>query len=223
MWYWFFKFAVIGPLGILIFRPKWDGRDNLPRDGAFIVAANHMTMLDPPFISLGVPRKVIFVAKTKYYSRRGVRGRLLGWFLTAIGQTPIDPSSGTTAAPALVAAERLLAGGGVWAVFPEGTRSRDGRLHRGHTGVMRVALASGVPVIPTAVSGTRNPRTLWRMGRRRERITVTYGPAMDLRAWLGRAEDPAAWREATDALMSRIATLSGQTYVDEYAVSSSGP
>lgn len=218
MWYWVFKFAIIGPAALAALRPKWNGRENLPREGAFVLAANHLTMLDPPFVSLGVPRKVIFVAKRKYYEATGIKGRALSWFLTAIGQEPIDPESGHSAAPALATARRLLRAGGVWAVFPEGTRSPDGRLHRGHTGAVRVALPLGVPVIPTAVVGTTHPR--WRFSRAagRRRITVTYGAPLDLSPWADRVDDPAAWREATDVLMLRLAELTGQEYVDTYAV-----
>ncbi len=218
VWYWFFKFVGIGPAAIAVLGPRWHGRQNLPRTGAFVIAANHQTMLDSPFVSLGVPRKVIFVAKLKYYQGRGAKGRLLAWFLTAIGQTPIDPASADSAAPALDTARNLLRGGGVWAVYPEGTRSPDGNLHRGHTGAMRVALPLGVPVIPTAVSGTVSPRPRWSRAWRHDRITVTYGPPLDLSAWAGRREEPAAWREATDALMARLGEMTGKDYVDTYAV-----
>lgn len=126
VWYWFFKFVGIGPAAIAVLGPVWHGRENLPRTGPFVIAANHQTMLDSPFVSLGVPRKVIFVAKLKYYQGRGLKGRLLAWFLTAIGQTPIDPATADSAAPALDTARDLLRGGGVWAVYPEGTRSPDG-------------------------------------------------------------------------------------------------
>lgn len=217
MWYWFFKFVVIGPAALLVLRPRWEGRGNLPRSGPCVLAANHRTMLDPAFVSLGVPRKVIFVAKRKYYRQPGLRGRAMGWFLKAIGQTPIDPESAAAAAPALETARRLLVGGGVWAVFPEGTRSPDGRLHRGHTGAMRVALPLGVPVIPVGVIGTTAPQPRWLRLRGRQRLTVRYGEPLDLSPWAGRGDDPEAWREATDALMRAIAALSGQELSQEYA------
>lgn len=217
MWYWVFKFVVIGPLVLAIFGPRWRGRENLPRSGAFALAVNHITRLDPPMVSLGVPRKVVFIAKRKYYEVPGVTGRALAWFLRAIGQTPIDVRSGQAAAPALEAARHLLADGGVWAVFPEGTRSPDGRLYRGRTGLMRVALPLGIPVIPVAVTGTRNPRRRFVRRPGTERITVTYGTPMDLSRWAGRGEDPQAWREATDELMAALARMTGQEYVDRYA------
>lgn len=222
MWYWIFKFVVIGPAALTLVRSRWEGREHLPRTGPFVLAANHRTMLDPGYVSLGVPRRVVFVAKRKYYEGRGVRGKVMAWFLDATGQMPIDPASRASAEPALDTARRLLAGGGVWAVFPEGTRSSDDRVHRGRTGVMRVALPLGVPVIPVAVLGTTSVRVPWRGGLRSGAVTVRYGPALDLRRWADRPHDPAAWREATDALMARIAELTGQPYVDEYSVSRSG-
>lgn len=223
VWYWFFKFAVIGPAALALVRSRWEGREHVPRSGPFIVAANHRTMLDPAYVSLGVPRRVIFVAKRKYYEGRGPKGRVMAWFLRAIGQMPIDPASNASAAPALDTARRLLCDGGVWAVFPEGTRSSDDRVHRGRTGVMRVALPLGVPVVPVGVVGTSSVRAPWSGGGRRAAVTVRYGAPMDLSPWADRAQDPQAWREATDALMARIASLAGQPYVDEYSVSQSEP
>ncbi len=217
MWYWVFKFLVIGPAAIAVYRPRWRGREHLPRSGPYILAVNHLAGIDPGFVSLGVPRKVVFVAKRKYYELPGLRGRATAWFLEAIGQTQVDPTSAQTAAPALDAARRLLEGGGVWAVFPEGTRSPDGRLYRGRTGLMRVALPAGVPVLPVAVTGTRNPRKRFSRNPGTERISVTYGPPMDLSPWLGQPDDPAAWRAATDALMAQLAAMTGQEYVDAYA------
>ncbi|XVX19588.1 lysophospholipid acyltransferase family protein [Actinomycetota bacterium] len=209
MWYWVFKFAIIGPIARVLLAPRWSGREHLPRRGPFVLAPNHNTYLDPVFVSLGVPRKVIFIAKSRYYEHR-----LLGWFLSAIGQIPVDPENAASAAPALDAARGLLASGGVWAAFPEGTRSPDGRLYRGHTGIMRVALAANATVIPVAVAGTREINPPESLGR--SRIHVTYGRPMDLSPWAGRADDPEAWREATDDLMREIAAMSGQEQVDAY-------
>ena len=216
VWYRFFKFVVLGPASIAVYRPRWVGRHHLPRHGAFVLAANHTSMVETVLVPMGVPRHVAFVAKTKYYQGRGPTGRVLAWFLDAIGQVPIDPTSAATAAPALATARRILDDGRVWAVFPEGTRSPDGRMYRGRTGVMRVALAAGVPVIPVAVTGARTGGPWWTWHRGRTRITVEYLPAFDLSPWAGREADPAAWREATEALMARIREASGQEYADRY-------
>ncbi len=215
MWYWVFKFVLIGPIARFYLRLRWSGRENLPRSGPFVLAPNHMTFVDPVGVSMGVPRKVIFIAKTKYYSRTGVKSRVLAWFLTAIGQVPVDVADAGSAAPALDAARELLRSGGVWAIFPEGTRSPDGRLYRGRTGIMRVALPLGVPIIPVGVTGTREvvlPPKAWRRGR----VGITYGAPLDLTPWAGREDDPTAWREATDALMDQIAVLSGQEQAGRY-------
>ncbi|EWT00660.1 acyl-phosphate glycerol 3-phosphate acyltransferase [Intrasporangium oryzae NRRL B-24470] len=216
MWYWVFKYVLLGPVARWYLRLRWVGRENLPRTGPFIVAANHMTMLDPVGISMGVPRRVTFLAKTKYYAGRSPKRRALAWFLRAIGQAPIDPASADAAGPGLDAARAILSAGGVVALFPEGTRSPDGRLYRGHTGVMRLALPLGVPVIPVGVVGTREVRLPGQPGPRRGRVTITYAPPLDVSTWQDRRDDPAAWREATDTLMRRIGGLSGQEYADRY-------
>lgn len=216
MWYWVFKFVLLGPAARWYLRLRWVGRENLPRTGPFIVAGNHMTILDPVGISLGVPRRVTFLAKTKYYSGTSLKRRALAWFLRAIGQAPIDPASADAAGPGLDTARGILGAGGVVALFPEGTRSPDGRLYRGHTGVMRLALPLGVPVIPVGVVGTREVRLPGRPGARRGRVTITYASPLDVSAWVDRRDEPAAWREATDALMRRIGELSGQEYADRY-------
>lgn len=216
MWYWFFKFVGVGPIAWWYFRMRWSGREHIPRSGPVILAANHVNHLDPVGVSMGAPRKVVYVAKSKYYSGRGAGGRLLGWFLRAIGQLPIDPESAQTADPAIATARRLLEAGGVVAIFPEGTRSPDGRLHRGHTGVARVALPGGVPIVPVGVLGTRGLTVKGKLLPRRGHIRIVYGPPLDLTPWRGRADDPQAWREVTDALMRRIQDLTGQEYVDRY-------
>jgi 1-acyl-sn-glycerol-3-phosphate acyltransferase len=216
VWYWVFKYVVIGPIARWYLRLHWEGREHLPRTGPFILAGNHMTMLDPVGIALGVRRRVTYVAKTKYYSGTSLRRRALAWFLRAVGQVPIDPANADAASPGLGTARGVLAAGGVMALFPEGTRSPDGRLYRGHTGVMRLALPMNVAVIPTGVVGTRGVRLPGQGRPRRGRVTITYAAPLDLSPWAGRRDDPAAWREATDALMHRIAELSGQEYVGRY-------
>lgn len=217
MWYWFFKFVVVAPIARWYVRPQWSGRENLPTTGAFLLAGNHVTMIDPVVISLGVPRRVLFIAKQKYYSGRSLRRRALAWFLRAVGQVPIDPASAATASPGLETAGRALQDGGVVALFPEGTRSPDGRLYRGRTGVMRLALPLGIPVIPVAVRGTREVRLPGTPHPRRGRVSITYDAPFDLSRWAGREDDPVAWREATDALMARIGELSGQEPAGRYA------
>jgi 1-acyl-sn-glycerol-3-phosphate acyltransferase len=216
VWYWFFKYVVIGPIARWYLRLRWDGREHLPGSGPYILAGNHVTILDPVGIALGVPRRVTYVAKTKYYSGTSAKRRALAWFLRAVGQVPINPAGADAAGPGLEAARGVLAEGGVMALFPEGTRSPDGRLYRGHTGVMRLALPMGVPVIPVGVKGTRGVRLPGQGSPRRGHVIVTYAAPLDLSPWQDRRDDPAAWREATDALMHRIGELSGQEYTGRY-------
>ena len=212
MWYWLFKYTVVGPIMVLGYLPRWRGREHLPRTGPFVLAANHTSTIEATVVPLGVPRRVTFVAKRKYYQGGGWRGRFIAWFLTTVGQVPIDPESATSAAPALDAAREVLRAGGVWGVYPEGTRSPDGRMYRGRTGAMRVALPLGVPVIPVAVSGAYGGGPWWTWPRGRSRVRVTYLPPLDTSPWRGREDDPTSWREATDALMARIREVSGQEY-----------
>ena len=122
MWYWFLKFAFVGPALLLGYAPRWRGREHLPRSGAFVLAANHTSVIETAIVPFAVRRRVTFVAKSKYYRGTGAKGRLLAWFLKAIGQVPIDPASAASAEPALDAARRILVDGGVWGIFPEGTR-----------------------------------------------------------------------------------------------------
>jgi len=220
VWYWFLKFAVVGPALLLGYAPRWRGREHLPRSGPFVLAANHTSIIETAIVPFAVNRRVTFVAKSKYYQGRGVAGRVLGWFLTAIGQVPIDPASAASAEPALDAARAILRGGGVWGIFPEGTRSPDGRMYRGRTGGMRVALPLGVPVIPVAVTGAHRSGPWWTWGRNgSSRIHVTYLPPLDLTPWAGREHEPESWREATEALMARIREVTGQEYADRYPTS----
>lgn len=216
MWYPFLKHVAIGPLARLYLGVRWQGRENLPRRGPYVVAANHLGYGDPVALSLGVPAKVIYVAKRKYYSYGGIGGRALAWFLTSIGQVPIDPETARTADPALATASRILGEGGVVGIFPEGTRSPDGRLYRGRTGVARLAIPLGVPVVPVGITGTRELRKPGR-GWRPAHVRVAFGAPIDPAPWRDRAQHPQAWREFTEVVMTQIAQLSGQEIAGRYA------
>jgi 1-acyl-sn-glycerol-3-phosphate acyltransferase len=202
--YWILKYVILGPLVWLRTRPRVRGRAHLPRRGPLIVAANHAAEIDSLVLGTVLPRRICFVAKVEYFAPAAARSRLYASLCRATGQIPVDRTGGTRAAGALLAARAILDRGRVWAIYPEGTRCTDGRVHRGHTGVMRVALATGAPVVPVGLHGTDQ----------RGRVTVRIGTPLDLSAY---HDEPADWRAATDALMRALAELSGMEYVDSYA------
>ncbi|TCN50786.1 1-acyl-sn-glycerol-3-phosphate acyltransferase [Rhodococcus sp. SMB37] len=206
------RHALIGPTLHLLGRPKIVGRENIPRHGPIIVAANHLAVLDSFYLTLAARRQITFLAKREYFDRGGVVGSLQRWFFSAMGQIPVDRRGGSTAAPALEAATRIVEQGGAWGIHPEGTRSPDGRLYRGRTGAARVALETGTPLVPVAITGTRPDRSTpwWR-----RRVTVEILEPLDLMPY--RSAGSAGARAATDALMLELAVRTGQEYVDAYA------
>ncbi|MGW5575741.1 lysophospholipid acyltransferase family protein [Nocardia thailandica] len=213
MWYRLFKHVLLGPLLRVLGRPRVEGLQHIPQDGPVIVAANHLAFIDSLYLALVIPRPISFLAKNEYFTGTGPRGRLRRWFYTVSGQVPVDRTGGDAAAAALDAATRILEAGGVWAIHPEGTRSPDGRVYRGRTGVLRVAVATGAPVVPAVLSGTdrMNPRG----GRllRPAKVHISFGPPRRYPAGCG----PAQVRGAVDELMREIAHRSGRPYVDRYA------
>ncbi|GAF48771.1 lysophospholipid acyltransferase family protein [Rhodococcus wratislaviensis] len=218
MWYWIFKYLLIGPVLRIFGRPKIDGAHHIPASGPVILASNHLTVVDSFFLVLMVRRRVTFVAKSEYFTESGAKGRAKRWFFTAAGQVPIDRSGASAAESALNTARKILDDGKVWGIYPEGTRSPDGRLHKGKTGIARVALATGAPVVPVAMHGTRqvNPvgSRMWRFGK----VTVTVGEPLDLSRFSELRDNRHVVRAATDELMHALMTLSGQEYVDDYAL-----
>ncbi|MFE3445101.1 lysophospholipid acyltransferase family protein [Nocardia sp. NPDC059180] len=212
MWYWVLKHLLAGPVLWLLGRPRVDGLQHVPATGPVIVAANHLAVVDSLYLCLTLPRRVTFIAKQEYFTDRGVRGRINRWVMTATGQVPVDRSGGNSGADSLAAAVRILEQGGVWGIHPEGTRSPDGRIYRGRTGVIRVAMQTGAPVIPVVLSGTDrvNPRN--RRFLRPAKVHVSFGrPRYFLPA------DPQDVRRATDELMADMSHRSGRPYVDCYA------
>ena len=154
MFYWFLKWIAIGPVLRLIFRPRVEGEEHVPETGPAILASNHLSYADWLFMPLTLPRRVTFVAKAEYFTTPGIKGWFQRKFFSGAGQVPIDRSGATAAEGALTSARRILEEGELFGIYPEGTRSHDGRLYRGRTGVARLALETGVPVIPhAAVAG----------------------------------------------------------------------
>ena len=206
--------AILTPVFRLAFRIRVTGAENIPLQGGLIIAANHQAFCDSLFIPLVVPRRVTFVAKAEYFQSWKTR-----WFFRTVGQIPMERSGGSRSSAALDEASALLAGGGCIGIYPEGTRPPDERLHRGRTGVARLALAAGCPVIPVGVKGTRAVQPVGaRMLRPFKTVELAFGEPLDLAARYGdRAGDPLVLRQATDELMWEIRQLSGQEYVDRYA------
>ena len=217
VFYWFLKFLAIGPLLKLIFRPWAEGTENVPREGAVILASNHLSYSDWLFMPLVIPRRVTFVAKAEYFETPGIKGWLQKKFFSGSGQVPIDRTSGSAAAGAIATQLRLLSEGEVCGIYPEGTRSHDGLLYRGRTGVARIALESGVPVIPVAVINTDVVAPPGKVFGRFARPGVRFGAPLDFSRYEGMQDDRYILRAVTDEIMYEIMRLSGQEYVDLYA------
>ncbi|MFT4299016.1 MAG: lysophospholipid acyltransferase family protein [Aeromicrobium sp.] len=217
MFYWFLKFLALGPLLRVVFRPWAEGLDNVPKDGGVILACNHLSYSDWLFMPLVLSRRVTFVAKAEYFEGPGFKGWLQKTFFSGSGQVPIDRSSGSAAAGAIKTQLRLLAEGQVCGIFPEGTRSHDGKLYRGRTGVARIALESKVPVIPVAVTGTDVIAPPGKIFGKRVRPGVKFGEPLDFSRYEGMEGDRYILRAITDEIMYEIMRLSGQEYVDLYA------
>lgn len=219
MWYWLFKYIFMGPILSLLGRPKTQGLEHVPATGPVILASNHLAVADSFYLPLVVSRRITFLAKSEYFTGKGLKGRLTAWFYTVAGQVPIDRTDADSAQAALVTAERILKQGKLLGMYPEGTRSPDGRLYKGKTGLARLALETGVPVIPVAMIGTDvvNPpgSKMWRFGK----VEVRFGRPMDFSRFEGLAGNRFIERAVIDEIMYELMKLSGQEYVDIYAAS----
>jgi 1-acyl-sn-glycerol-3-phosphate acyltransferase len=215
--YWLLKWVAIGPWLKLVFRPRVEGLENVPESGAAILASNHLSYTDWLFMPLYLRRRVTFVAKAEYFTGRGLKGWLQRTFFSGAGQVPIDRGSASTAEGAIVSALRVLDAGELFGIYPEGTRSHDGRLYRGRTGIARIALSSGAPVIPIAVLRTDEIAPPGRVFGRVTRPVVRFGPPLEFSRYDGMENDRFILRAITDEIMYAILELSGQEYVDMYA------
>jgi 1-acyl-sn-glycerol-3-phosphate acyltransferase len=217
VFYWVVK-AILGPFLALVFRPWAEGTDNVPREGPAILASNHLSFADHFFGPLPLPRKVTFLAKAEYFTGRGLKGLVSKAFFSGVGQIPVDRAGGRASERALATGLRVLAAGRVLGIYPEGTRTPDGRLYRGKTGVARLALESGAPVIPTAMVGTYEFMPSGKIRPRlRIRPGVRFGKPLDFSRYSGLESDHTVLRAVTDEIMYALMDLSGQEYVDEYA------
>ena len=217
MFYWLLKFIFLGPLLRTVFRPWAEGTEHVPEDGPAILASNHLSYSDWLFMPLVVPRRVTFVAKAEYFEAPGFKGWLQKTFFSGSGQVPIDRTSGRAAEGAIKTQLRLLEEGDVCGIYPEGTRSHDGRLYRGRTGLARLALEAKVPVIPVAVINTNVVAPPGKIFGKFARPGVRFGKPLDFSRYEGMEEDRYILRAITDEVMYEIMRLSGQEYVDMYA------
>jgi len=217
VFYWLLKWVFIGPLLRLVFRPRTEGADHVPLEGPAILASNHLSYADWLFMPLTLPRRVTFVAKAEYFTSPGIKGWFQKKFFSGAGQVPIDRSGATAAEGALKAAKRILGQKELFGIYPEGTRSHDGRLYRGKTGVARLALETGVPVIPIAVIGTDSIAPPGKKFGSLTRPLVRFGEPLDFSRYEGMENDRFILRSITDEIMYEIMRLSGQEYVDMYA------
>ena len=212
MTYWLLK-AILTPLLRFFYRVRVEGLEGVPRDGPVILASNHVSFSDSIFLPLVLRRRVTFVAKAEYFEDPKT-----AWFFRAVGQIPIQRQGGSASQRALAAAQEVLDRGGVFGIYPEGTRSPDGRLYKGHTGVARLALGCRAPVLAVAMVGTREAQPI---GQVRPRlfmpITVRFSEPMHFDRYDDRQDDPLVLRQITDEIMWKLRELSGQEYVNRYA------
>ena len=219
MFYWVLKTVVLGPLLKLLFRPWVEGEEHIPDEGAAIFASNHLSFSDSIFLPLMVPRRMTFLAKSDYFTGRGLKGRATAAFFRGVGQLPVDRSGGKAGEAALSSGLRVLRRGELLGIYPEGTRSPDGRLYRGRTGVARMALEAGVPVLPVAMIGTDKAQPTGKKLPRIMRIGIRIGRPLSFARYEGMEDDRFVLRSITDEIMYELMLLSGQEYVDEYATS----
>jgi 1-acyl-sn-glycerol-3-phosphate acyltransferase len=217
MFYWVVK-AVLAPILRLLFRPWAEGAEYVPRTGPAVLASNHLSFSDHFFAPLPLPRKVVFLAKSEYFTGRGIKGLFSKAFFSGVGQIPVDRSGGEASERALATGLRVLASGQLLGIYPEGTRTPDGRLFRGKTGVARLALEARVPVIPCAMIGGFEFQPPGRITPRfKIRPGVRFGKPLDFSRYYGMQNDKLVLRAVTDEVIYEIMRLSGQEYVDEYA------
>ncbi|WP_200216072.1 lysophospholipid acyltransferase family protein [Micromonospora coerulea] len=206
----------VAPALRLAFRPHVEGLEHIPAIGGAIFAGNHLSVADELLLGTVVPRHLAFWAKSEYFNGTGVKGAFSKFVLTGLGAIPVERAGGRAALSAFDAAIPVLKAGDLVAVYPEGTRSPDGRLYRGRTGAARLAVAAGVPVIPVGVTGTDKAQPIGTRVPRpgRAEITIRFGKPLD---FTGRSDDRTSLREMTDELMAEIQKLTGQEYVPRYA------
>ena len=219
MFYWFMKNLVAGPILKTVFRPWVTGSENIPKTGGVILASNHLSFIDSVFLPLLIDRRITFLAKSDYFTSRGPKGWFIRNFLKGTGMLPIDRSGGKASEASLNTGLRVLAAGEVLGIYPEGTRSPDGKMYRGRTGVARMVLEGHVPVVPIAMIDTEKVMPIGQKIPKVRRIGVIIGEPIDFSRFEGLESDRFILRSVTDEIMYELSKLSGQEYVDVYASS----
>ncbi|MER5687647.1 lysophospholipid acyltransferase family protein [Streptomyces sp. NPDC002205] len=217
MFYYVLKYVILGPLLRLLFRPRIEGLEHIPEDGAAIVAGNHLSFSDHFLMPAIIKRRITFLAKAEYFTGPGLKGRLTAAFFHSAGQIPVDRSGKDAGQAAIREGLGVLSKGELLGIYPEGTRSHDGRLYKGKVGVAVMAIRAQVPVVPCAMVGTFEIQPPGKVVPRIKRVTIRFGEPMDFSRYAGMENQKAAIRAVTDEIMYAILGLSGQEYVDEYA------
>ncbi|MDK1474569.1 lysophospholipid acyltransferase family protein [Streptomyces sp. 549] len=217
MFYYVLKYVLLGPLLRVSFRPRLEGLENVPDEGPAIVAGNHLSFSDHFLMPAVLHRRITFLAKSEYFTGPGVKGKLTAAFFRAVGQIPVDRSGRGAARAAIEEGLGVLAKDELLGIYPEGTRSHDGRLYKGRVGVAAMALRAGVPVIPCAMVGTFEIQPPGRRLPRMGRVTIRFGKPLEFSRFAGMENERAVLRAVTDEIMYAILDLSGQEYVDMYA------
>ena len=217
MLYYVLKYAVLGPLLRLLFRPRMVGLEHIPEEGAAIIAGNHLSFSDHFLMPVMLKRRITFLAKQEYFTGPGIKGRLTAAFFRAVGQIPVDRSGKEAGRAAIREGLGVLGKDELLGIYPEGTRSPDGKLYKGKVGVAVMAIRGRVPVIPCAMVGTFEIQPPGQVVPRIKRVAIRFGEPLDFSRYAGMEDEKAVLRAVTDEIMYKVMELSGQEYVDRYA------
>lgn len=217
MFYHLLKYVLLGPLLRLAFRPRIEGLEHVPDSGPAIVAGNHLSFADHFLMPAVLKRRITFLAKAEYFTGPGVRGRLTAFFFRSAGQIPVDRSGKEAGQAAIREGLGVLGRDELLGIYPEGTRSHDGRLYKGKVGVAVMALRAGVPVIPCAMIGTFEAQPPGKVVPHIHPVVIRFGEPLEFSRYAGMENEKAVLRAVTDEIMYAIMSLSEQEYVDEYA------
>ncbi|MFE2048111.1 lysophospholipid acyltransferase family protein [Streptomyces sp. NPDC059459] len=217
MFYYVLKYVLLGPLLRLLFRPRIEGLDHVPASGAAIIAGNHLSFSDHFLMPAVLRRRITFLAKAEYFTGPGIKGRLTAFFFRSAGQIPVDRSGKEAGQAAIREGLGVLGKDELLGIYPEGTRSHDGRLYKGKVGVAVMALRAGAPVVPCAMIGTFEAQPPGRKIPKLHPVVIRFGEPLDFSRYAGMEGEKAVLRAITDEIMYAVLTLSGQEYVDRYA------